>query len=64
MAEIIPFEKNSLGFSHVICGVCVANSFHVKTIEIKEVEMFYSIICADCGNEIFCNLQPVFQAKV
>ena len=60
--EIVDIEwrKNDLGFPHVICMNCEGGSFHVKTDEVDEEPVFYSLICINCSNEIFCNLQPVF----
>lgn len=57
MAEIIEWSPNKLQYPHIICSDCHNNSFHIKT---SENEMFYSIICTNCGNEVFCDLQPVF----
>jgi len=57
MGEIIQFKPNQLGYRHVICSKCQKNKFYIST---TEDDKFYSIICADCENEIFCNLQPVF----
>ncbi len=61
MAEIIQWRPNKLGYAHVVCGECYGESFHIKTDYDKDgMEIFYSIICTACGNEIFCGLQPVW----
>jgi len=54
MGEVI--RLNTIGFPHIICAVCDQPYFLIKS----EDDKFYSIICVNCGNEIFCNLQPVF----
>jgi predicted nucleic-acid-binding Zn-ribbon protein len=59
MGDIIKFHKDDfeLHYPHVVCKDCDGNEFHIKT---TDDDKFYSIICIRCGNEIFCNLQPVF----
>jgi len=54
MGEVI--RLNIVGFPHAICAVCDEPYFLIKT----DGEKFFSIICVNCGNEIFCDLQPVF----
>ena len=57
MAEIIKWGKNVLVYPHVVCIECRGDEFHIRT---TDDDLFYSIICANCANEIFCNLSPVF----
>jgi len=57
MGEVIEWGRNKLGFPHVICLDCRGESFYIKTTDDNR---FYSIVCTQCENEIFCNLQPVF----
>jgi len=61
MGNVQHIFGNQLGYPHVVCGVCNKDTFHIRTDEEKEgVPVFYSIICQYCGNEAFCDLQPVF----
>jgi hypothetical protein len=57
MGELIYFRPNNLGYRHVVCNHCQGNKFHIATTDDNK---FYSIICTECENEIFCNLQPVY----
>ena len=54
MGEVV--QLNTIGHPHVVCAVCDKPYFWIKT----EGAKFYSIVCCECGNEIFCNLQAVF----
>ena len=61
MAEVFKMPvKNELGYSHAMCSRCDCESFHVRTGEECEEEVFESIICKNCGNEIYVNLKPVW----
>ena len=62
MGEVIEWRPNKLGYAHVVCGDCKGEGFHIRTDYKDGEEVFYSIICMECGNEIFCGLQPVFGA--
>lgn len=61
MGEVIQWKPNKLGYDHVHCGVCEGEAFYIKVGYGKDsVPYWYSIICAACENEIFCDLQPVW----
>ena len=61
MAEVIQFRPNELGYSHVVCGVCEGNIFHIATDDGDGVELFHSIVCEGCGNVIHVDMRPVFK---
>ncbi len=66
MAEIIELGgKNKLGYAHVVCQNCDNNnSFHIRTSDPDEgPPKFESIICTECGNEIFVDMTPVWEKR-
>ena len=62
MAKVIQFRPNELGYSHVICGDCDGNSFHIAVDDTGGIDVFHSLVCMGCGNVIHLDMRPVFRS--
>jgi len=62
--KLEPWKPNSLGYSHVLCGSCEGSKFYMQTSDTDMGKvLFYSLVCVECGNEIFVSLLPVWGDK-